>query len=88
MRFLNIWSHLLNSGGKHNNYNNIGAISQSTWVKWNSHIVFLCAESCKLSRPTPTNVVGKTLKDVVFLFYLDQTIEKTPWVFLTVDEKS
>ena len=66
MVFFNIWgNHSGNHNGNHNNNNNNnnnGAISQSLLEKWNSYIAFLCAQGCKLRRPTPTGVVGKIKK--------------------------
>ena len=76
MAFL-IWQYVFEGVGYNNNNNdNICPISQAPRVKWKSYIVFLCAQGCKLRRPTTTSVVGticfstcvvKSLKNVVFL---------------------
>ena len=43
-----------------NNNNNHFVTWQRRLEKWNSYIASLCAQGCKLRRPTSTSVVGKT----------------------------
>ena len=61
--FLNILGLVVFKGAGYNNNNNNNKnfcpISQAPPVKWKSYIVFLCAQGCKLRRPTTTSVVGK-----------------------------